>query len=280
MTFVARVREELCRMEIGTPGEAEYELYGASIACAGAVSTRHTAVARRFLGLARRYPQRFGEAELTKVADARFGAGTVFLLQLERLPEALTPPETSEHAAAMVRGAFLCHGAVSSPESRCQANILVPDDGAAQILSRAMAALEAEPGISHVRGRCSLYLRSGEKIAEFLGRMGASGAYLDMEAARVMKEMRSGVNRQVNCDNANIAKQQQASERQIQAIEKIQRQLGLEKLPEALSEIARLRLEHEHASLEELGAMCSPPSGKSGVNSRMRRLVDIAAKLP
>jgi len=95
----------------------------------------------------------------------------------------------------------------------------------------------------------------------------------------VMKEMRSGVNRQVNCDHGNIAKQQKACENQILQIERIRSAIGLEKLPGALQEIALLRLEHEDASLEELGALCQPPTGKSGVGSRFRRIAQIAAKL-
>ena len=279
MTFVARVREELCRFEPDTPGEAAYELFGAYLACGGAVVTRHTNVARRFLTLARRYPDRFGEASMDKESDGRFGAAGVYRISIENMPAFLPQPETSEHAAAMARGAFLCRGAVSAPESRCQANITVADENAAQILSQAMDALEAQPGISAVRGKFSLYIRTGDKIAELLGRMGASGAYMETESARVMNEMRSGVNLQVNCDHAKNAKQQQASERQIAAIERIRSLLGLEKLPAALQEIAILRLDHADASLEELGALCDPPTAKSSVNSRLRRIMDVAAKL-
>lgn len=279
MTFVAKVREELCRVETLTPGEAAYELYGAALACGGVIATRHTAAARRFLSLARKYPERFGEANMLRDEDGRFGAGAVYRIEIDQPPRDLPEPETSEHAAAMVRGAFLCRGAVSSPESRCQANIVAADETAAGQIAAAMEALEAGPGVSSVRGKYSLYIRTGDKIAELLGRMGASGAYMEMESERVMKEMRSGVNRQVNCDHANIAKQQRASENQIAAIELIQNRLGLDKLPGALQEIAALRLDHVDASLEELGALCDPPSGKSGVNSRFRRLMAIAAKL-
>ncbi|MDO4741466.1 MAG: DNA-binding protein WhiA [Eubacteriales bacterium] len=279
MTFVARVREELCRVDVRTPGEAAYELYGAALACGRGIATRHTLSARRFLSLARRFPERFGEASMRREDEGRFGAGAEYRLEIERLPQDLPEPETSEHAAALVRGAFLCRGAVASPESRAQANITVAGEDAARVIAGAMEALEAAPGRSVVRGKISLYIRSGERIAELLGRIGASGAYMEMESASVMKQMRSGVNRQVNCDHANIAKQQRASEKQIAAIEKIRSAIGLDRLPGALEEIALLRLEHEEASLEELGALCEPPSGKSGVNSRFRRLMEIAAKL-
>ncbi len=280
MSYTSQVREELCRVEAATPGEVQYELRGAYLACGDTIATRHAAVARRLLSLARRFPERFGEVNMLKNADGRFGAGTLYTISLEKPIGHLPEPETSEHAAAIARGAFLCRGSVSSPESRCQLGIVLPDENSARELQRAVQALEAAPGISLVRGKWTLYLKSGEMIAELLGRMGAQNAYLEIEAARVMKEMRAEVNRQVNFDNANLAKQARASARQIHAIEKIQKTIGLDKIPDALGEIAVLRYDNPDASLEELGAMCNPPSGKSGVNSRMRRLLELAEKLP
>lgn len=279
MAFIARVREELCHSSSGTSGEAAYELYGAALACAGEVTSRHASVAYRLLSLAKSCPERFGEARVDRESAEQFGEKFLYVLRVEHMPQNLPEAQTSEHAAALVRGAFLCRGSVSNPEKRCQFQIVMPNSASAQVVGGAMAALEAPAGLSHVRGKCVLYLRAGDRIAELLGRMGASNAYMKMESERVMKEMRSGVNRQVNCDNANIGRQQQASERQVYAIERIQRELGLEKLPDALQEIALLRLDHEHASLEELGMLCNPPTAKSGVNSRMRRILELAAKL-
>ena len=56
----------------------------------------------------------------------------------------------------------------------------------------------------------------------------------------------------------------------------VQKTIGLEKLPNGLKDIARLRLENTGASLAELGAMLDPPLGKSGVNHRLRKLERIA----
>ena len=45
-----------------------------------------------------------------------------------------------------------------------------------------------------------------------------------------------------------------------------------------LQAIARARTQYPDLSLEELGATLSPPIGKSGVNHRMRRLVQLAGE--
>ncbi|HBS92821.1 MAG TPA: sporulation regulator WhiA, partial [Firmicutes bacterium] len=41
-------------------------------------------------------------------------------------------------------------------------------------------------------------------------------------------------------------------------------------------EIARLRLEHQAATLDELGQLANPPLSKSAVNYRLRRLQQLA----
>ena len=54
---------------------------------------------------------------------------------------------------------------------------------------------------------------------------------------------------------------------------------GEQSLPPPLLQTARLRLGHPEMSLEELGRLCDPPVGKSGVNHRLRRLEQMAAEL-
>ena len=43
--------------------------------------------------------------------------------------------------------------------------------------------------------------------------------------------------------------------------------------------MARLRVENPDLSLQELGEMADPPLSKSGVNHRLRRLMEIADRL-
>lgn len=279
MTFVQEVREELARLTGETAGEAEYEMRGAYLACGGEVFSKRAVVAHRFLSLLKRYPERFGECRSALCEDGRFGGGSVHVLFAQRPPRALPEPETAEHAAALVRGAFLARGSISDPDASYHADISMPDEDSAEEIARAMRLIELPAKISRSRGRWTVYVKSGDAVSEFLGRIGASGAYMKMESARVMKEMRGGVNRQVNCDSANIAKTQRASEKQREAIERIERAIGLEKLPASLGELARLRMENADATLEELGAMCEKPLAKSGANNRMRRILRVDEKL-
>jgi len=70
-----------------------------------------------------------------------------------------------------------------------------------------------------------------------------------------------------------------ASIRQVKNITYIKENLGFDKLPENLREIAILRLKYSDFSLKELGEMLTPALGKSGVNHRLRKLDKIADKI-
>ena len=83
----------------------------------------------------------------------------------------------------------------------------------------------------------------------------------------------------VNCETANLNKTIHAAVKQIEAIKKIKKAKKFEELPESLKEIADLRVEHPDISLIELGKMLKEPVGKSGVNYRLKKIVEIAEEL-
>ena len=83
------------------------------------------------------------------------------------------------------------------------------------------------------------------------------------------------------CATASTASSRQIENAQAQLadIELIRQKIGLDRLPASLREMARVRAEHAEDPLAALGEFCDPPIGKSGVNSRLRRLKQIAAGL-
>lgn len=95
---------------------------------------------------------------------------------------------------------------------------------------------------------------------------------MELENIRIVKEMRNSVNRQVNCETANINKTVSAAVKQMEDIRYIQATIGLDGLPDNLREMALVRLERPDATLKELGEALDPPVGKSGVNHRLRKL--------
>ena len=124
-----------------------------------------------------------------------------------------------------------------------------------------------------------VYIKEGSQIVDILNVMEAPVALMELENIRILKEMRGSVNRQVNCETANINKTVSAAVKQMKDITFIRDKIGFDKLPENLSEIAQLRLLKPEATLKELGEALDPPVGKSGVNHRLRKLGEMAQKL-
>ena len=124
-----------------------------------------------------------------------------------------------------------------------------------------------------------VYLKGSESISDVLTILGAHQCVLEMENIRITKDLRNQVNRQMNCDNSNINRSMLTAERQIADIRYIDEEIGLDKLPKTLREIAEVRVANPETSLSGIGEMLTPSLGKSGVNSRLRRLTEIANRL-
>ena len=124
-----------------------------------------------------------------------------------------------------------------------------------------------------------VYVKDGSQIVDMLNVMEAHNALMALENIRIAKEIRNSVNRQVNCEMANINKTVLAAKKQVEDILYIKNTVGFGELTEGLREMAQIRIEYPEASLVELGRMLSSPVGKSGVNHRLRKLSQIADEL-
>ena len=186
-------------------------------------------------------------------------------------------PEQEERA--FLRGAFLAAGSLSDPGKSYHMEFVCPDEEKAGVLKELLRKLGADAGIVGRKRFSVVYLKDSSEIVDVLGWMGAPGALMEMENIRILKEMRNSVNRQVNCEMANISKTVSASMKQVQDIEYIRDTAGLDSLPETLRDMAEVRLKYPEAALKELGEYLNPPVGKSGVNHRLRKLSQYAGEL-
>lgn len=180
---------------------------------------------------------------------------------------------------AFIRGAFLCSGSISNPAKGYHFEIVCTSLPQAKQIQAAMNSFDADAKIVPRKKNQVVYVKEGSHIVDLLNVMEAHVALMDLENVRIVKEMRNSVNRQVNCETANISKTVNAAVRQIEDITYIKDHMGLESLPDHLREMALLRLQYPDAPLKELGEYLSPPVGKSGVNHRLRKLSKIAEEM-
>ena len=178
-----------------------------------------------------------------------------------------------------IRGLFLACGSVSDPARGYHLEMALGSMGKAREVIRLLQAFEIEAKMVERKKNYIVYVKEGARIVDLLNVMGAHVALMDFENVRILKDVRNSVNRQVNCETANIKKTVSAAARQIEDIQYIRDTSGFGTLPKGLAEIAIIRLEHAEVSLKELGGMLDPPIGKSGVNHRLRKLSEIAQEM-
>lgn len=180
---------------------------------------------------------------------------------------------------AFLRGAFLCIGSMSDPKKGYHLEFVCEHEAHALQIQQAIGSFEIDAKIVRRKKYHVVYLKEGAGIVDLLNVMGAHLSLMLLENLRIEKEVRNSVNRQVNCEAANITKTVNAAGKQIEDILLLQKNYGLSNLPDNLRQMAEARLEHPESSLQELGAYLNPPVGKSGVNHRLRKLSEIAEKI-
>lgn len=180
---------------------------------------------------------------------------------------------------AFLRGAFMVCGSITNPEKSYHMEFAPVSEAVAANIMKILRNFEFDVKMTCRKSQYVVYLKESERIVDLLTRIGAHKATLEMENVRVQKQVLNLVNRQMNCDANNIKRTMDTSEAQIRDIEYIEDQIGLDKLPKSLRDMAIVRKNNPATSLAGLGDMLEPPIGKSGVNNRLRRLTAIAEQL-
>ncbi|MBW5448969.1 DNA-binding protein WhiA [Cohnella sp. CFH 77786] len=181
---------------------------------------------------------------------------------------------------AYLRGAFLAGGSVNNPEgSSYHLEIASMYEEHCRALVELANKFHLNARFIERKKGFILYIKEGEKIIEFLSIIGAHQALFKFEDVRIMRDMRNSVNRIVNCETANLNKTIGAAVRQIDNIKLLQKEVGLENLPEKLREVAEIRLKHPDINLKEVGDLLKGQVSKSGVNHRLRKLDEWAEKI-
>lgn len=182
----------------------------------------------------------------------------------------------AEQIKWLIRGTYLGSGSINNPEKKYHVEIGISKKSDAEIIINYLKKYDIKSNLTEKNGEYAIYLKDGEEISKFLALIGANKAVLKFEEIRVQREMNNKINRIVNCETANLNKTINASIEQIEAIKKLKSNKKFEKLDDYLKEIAELRLKNPNASLIELGKMLKQPIGKSGVNYRLKKIMEIA----
>ena len=180
---------------------------------------------------------------------------------------------------SFVRGAFLASGSIIHPEKKYHMEFYTYHKSVGDNFDALMKELGLNPKIILRKKSYVIYFKNSDEIADILSMTGVFDTLMDFHNIRIMKDMRNKNNRIINCETANMEKTHMAAIEHILSIQKLKKSSKWDGLSPVLKEIAELRLEYKEASLKDLGEMFTPKLTRSGVNHRLKRLVEIAKNL-
>lgn len=246
VSFTSEIKDELCHLEIRTKCCAECELE--AITSYGKLSLRH---------------------------EQGFIDDRIFYLN-KKLSSTKANNYCKEFKSgkccsrAYLRGAFIIAGNISDPKKAAHLDISFRDSYQANLCLILINNYNLNVKSGKRKNHYIVYIKDANGISDFLNIIGAHKGLLKYENERVIKELRNTVNRQVNCENANMQKIVDVSFRQTQAISFIREAGRFEFLPENLRKVAILREDNPEISLTEIGLLLEPHLSKAGVSHRLK----------
>jgi DNA-binding protein WhiA len=202
---------------------------------------------------------------------------------LDRWDEGDTEQNWSECVqceTSFIRGALIGCSMINDPLKETHLEFRFHHPERAAILYASLANLGTPPKPVNRKSGYGLYYKKGGVIEDILLQCGAQQAGFSFINEKIEKEIRNTENRVTNCEAKNIQKTVTASMKQVIAIRQIMAIPAMwERLPEELRVTAKLRIEYESASLQELQHLHNPPISKSGLNHRLSKLISIASEI-
>ncbi len=219
---------------------------------------------------------RYWDISFTSTACAKM----IRTMQNSAQAEDETPKAVCDGCLAhFLRGAFLAYGTVNDPHKSFHLEFLLPEEGAADTLCRALEGCGYPPRrVARARG-VGLYYKDSGTVEELITLMGAHHLIFEVINSRIERDIRNNENRATNCVAKNIEKSISAATRQMEAIDKLMETGRLVTLPEALRTTAELRYSNPDATLDELTLLHQPVISKSGLNHRLQKLIEMAQDL-
>ncbi|MBS7576240.1 MULTISPECIES: DNA-binding protein WhiA [unclassified Enterococcus] len=299
MSFSTEVKKELSQIE--TSGEQARAELSALIRMLGSINlsnkglslvmqTQNSVVARRIFSLIK---QIYGlKSQLIVQTRSQFGRHHVYQVQVgDASTELLNDLEildglafkigvadaikkSTNNIRAYLRGVFLASGSVRNPEkSQYHLELFSVYDEQAVDLLEMLEVIGIKGKQFEKKNGTIVYLKNSADISEFLLFTGATKAMLQVENAKIIKEIKRDVNRKLNFETANMNRTVDASSRQIEMILEMKANGTFNQLSEKIQEIAELRLKFPEKSVAEIAQVLGLT--KSAANHRFRKLIQI-----
>jgi len=277
--LAGEVKGELARIQPARACDRRAELIGLLHGTPGTTfRTLDHAVARTAVQLARSLGMAVQPPRAVAPERARAGGRHHLVAELDR--ESLGAWSWSAAPScdrrAFLRGVLLGSGSLSFSASGPHIEMVFSSAAAADEIHAALGSLDVRSRRGERRGRSVVYLKGQEEIAALFRLVGANRGVLELETARVGRDVRARLNRLINAEEANLGRTVRAADRQLSAIARLENMGGLATLSQGLREAAALRRRMPDADLDTLAAALGV--SRSAMNHRLRRLVELATE--
>ncbi len=179
-------------------------------------------------------------------------------------------------APVCIRALFLLFGAMTDPAKSYHLDFTVKTEKERDTLYQILSDVGLDFRTTMRAEKYVLYLKDSTAIEDFLVFIGAQPAAFELMNKKIEREFRNSVNRQVNCDTANIEKQLASAQKYIDAIRYLIETEAIDRLSPELKNTALLRMENEQLPLADLGRIVNPPVSKSGMKHRLEKILAFA----
>lgn len=192
--------------------------------------------------------------------------------------------DSEDLSRSYLRGSFLAAGSINDPKkSRYHLEYLVESKTEAKFISDLLSKFSINNKILARETRYMVYVKEAEKIGDFLRIISANRAVLYYEDIRIYRDHKNMTNRLNNCEQANVDKIIESSQKQIEEINIIEKEIGLDLVDDKLKEAIIYRKKYPEASLNDLSIIITKETNKtitkSGLNHRFRKINELSKKI-
>ncbi len=188
-----------------------------------------------------------------------------------------------DYQKAYLRGAFLASGSINNPKTaKYHFEIKDSDNYHAELLCDLLNSFELNSKIIERNNIYVVYIKESEKIVDVLAYIGATQAMFFYENIRITRDFRNKTNRIANCEQANYEKSYNAALKQLENIQVIEDEVGLNTLDRKYQLLCKYRRLFPEYSLVELADVMSEELSESFTKSKLNhwfRTIDKKAKI-
>ena len=184
---------------------------------------------------------------------------------------------------AYLRGIFMMCGSINDPKtSRYHAEFVISNKETALFVNSLLNEMNFNSKVIKRDKNYMVYIKEAEKISDFIKLLNATSSLFYYEDIRIYRDHKNMTNRLNNCEQANVERVINASNEQLNQINRLKELYDFDLIDEKIKIICIYKEKYPESSMEELAKIISSetemPITKSCINHRFRKIKEMINK--